>query len=48
MAIEVVDDGTGAPPDATTDSTGYGITGGEFSAGSRPEGGFRVTARLSG
>lgn len=57
LAIEVVDDGTGAAPDAAADGTGYGITGmrdradllgGEFSAGPRPEGGFRVTARLPG
>ncbi|WP_406004915.1 histidine kinase [Streptomyces sp. NBC_00637] len=57
LAIEVIDDGTGAAPDAAADGTGYGITGmrdradllgGEFSAGPRPEGGFRVTARLPG
>jgi signal transduction histidine kinase len=57
LAIEVVDDGRGAAPDAATRGTGYGISGmrdrvdllrGEFSAGPRPGGGFRVTARLPG
>jgi signal transduction histidine kinase len=60
LAIEVLDDGTGAAPGAATSGTGgtgYGITGmrdraelldGEFSAGPRPGGGFRVTARLPG
>jgi signal transduction histidine kinase len=51
VAIEVVDDGRGG----TADGTGYGITGmrerarllhGQLTAGPRPEGGFRVTARL--
>ena len=51
VAIEVVDDGRGG----TADGTGYGITGmrervgllhGQFTAGPRPEGGFRVAARL--
>jgi signal transduction histidine kinase len=50
VAIEVVDDGRGAG-----DGTGYGITGmrerarllhGQLTAGPRPEGGFRVAARL--
>ncbi|WP_248962404.1 sensor histidine kinase [Sphaerisporangium perillae] len=52
LDIEVVDDGNG---DAAPDGSGYGIAGmrervallnGHFSAGSRPEGGFRVSARL--
>jgi signal transduction histidine kinase len=51
VAIEVVDGGRGG----TGDGTGYGITGmreragllhGQLSAGPRPEGGFRVAARL--
>jgi signal transduction histidine kinase len=51
LAIEIVDDGTGGE----TGSQGYGIAGmrervsllrGEFSAGPRPGGGFRVAARL--
>jgi signal transduction histidine kinase len=51
LAIEVVDDGRGGLPAGT----GYGILGmreraallaGEFSAGPRPGGGFRVAARL--
>jgi signal transduction histidine kinase len=51
LAIEVTDDGCGA----TVAGSGYGIAGmreraallhGELSAGPRPEGGFRVTARL--
>jgi signal transduction histidine kinase len=51
VAIEVVDDGRGRQ----AEGTGYGIAGmrervamlhGRFSAGPRPEGGFRVTARL--
>jgi signal transduction histidine kinase len=51
MAIEVTDDGRGG----AGDGTGYGIAGmreradlvgGQLSAGPRPEGGFRVTARL--
>ncbi|MFG1997630.1 sensor histidine kinase [Spirillospora sp. NPDC048911] len=51
LAIEITDDGTGrAAP-----GTGYGIVGmreragllnGHFTAGPRPEGGFRVSARL--
>jgi signal transduction histidine kinase len=51
LAIEVIDDGHGG----TVNGTGYGIAGmreraallhGEFSAGPRPGGGFRVAARL--
>ena len=52
LSIEVTDDGRGGDPAA---GTGYGITGmreratllgGDFSAGPRPGGGFRVSARL--
>ncbi|MEV6978137.1 sensor histidine kinase [Kitasatospora sp. NPDC093806] len=55
LAIEVVDDGRGAERPGAAAGTGYGISGmrervarlnGRFSAGSRPEGGFRVAARL--
>jgi signal transduction histidine kinase len=51
VAIEVTDDGRGG----AGDGTGYGITGmreradllhGQLSAGPRPEGGFKVAARL--
>jgi signal transduction histidine kinase len=51
LSIEVTDDGRGA----TAADAGYGIAGmreraallhGELTAGPRPEGGFRVTARL--
>jgi signal transduction histidine kinase len=51
VTVEVVDDGRGGG----ADGTGYGITGmrerarllhGQLTAGPRPEGGFRVTARL--
>jgi signal transduction histidine kinase len=51
LTIDVVDDGHGG----TVEATGYGITGmrerahllhGQLTAGPRPEGGFRVTARL--
>jgi signal transduction histidine kinase len=51
LCIEVVDDGSATP----THGIGYGIAGmrervsllhGQFSAGPRPEGGFRVWARL--
>ncbi|MEU0368984.1 sensor histidine kinase [Streptomyces sp. NPDC006283] len=51
LIIEVADDGRGG----ITSGTGYGITGmreragllrGQFTAGPRPEGGFRVAARL--
>jgi signal transduction histidine kinase len=57
LAIEIVDDGCGAAPDAATRATGYGIAGmrdrvdlldGEFSAGPHRGGGFRVSARLPG
>jgi signal transduction histidine kinase len=50
LTIEVADDGRGGAA-----GTGFGIAGmrervgllrGEFSAGPRPEGGFRVTARI--
>ncbi|MFE5487790.1 sensor histidine kinase [Streptomyces sp. NPDC056527] len=52
LLIEVVDDGRGEDPGA---GPGFGLVGmrervallhGEFSAAPRPEGGFRVTARL--
>ncbi|MET7420875.1 histidine kinase [Dactylosporangium sp. NPDC005555] len=52
VAIEVLDDGSGS--DGTT-GTGHGLIGmqervgllhGDFAAGPRPEGGFRVAARL--
>jgi signal transduction histidine kinase len=51
LSIEVTDSGRGG----SAAETGYGITGmreraallgGDFSAGPRPGGGFRVTARL--
>ncbi|MGH3168937.1 MAG: sensor histidine kinase, partial [Trebonia sp.] len=51
LALEVTDDGRGG----TSASTGYGLTGmrervsllqGHFTAGPRPEGGFRVAARI--
>ena len=51
LSIEVTDSGRGG----STTGTGYGITGmreraallgGDFSAGPRPDGGFRVAARL--
>jgi signal transduction histidine kinase len=52
VAVEVADDGRGR---GSTTDTGFGLVGmrervallhGEFTAGPRPEGGFRVTARL--
>jgi signal transduction histidine kinase len=56
VAIEVTDDGRGAPPgDGPLSRGGLGIAGlrervavygGELEAGPRPEGGFRVAARL--
>ncbi|MCK7626484.1 sensor histidine kinase [Streptomyces sp. RS10V-4] len=54
LTIEVTDDGRG-DRGGRTPGTGYGLTGmrervtllrGQFTAGPRPEGGFRVTARL--
>ncbi|MFE1952271.1 sensor histidine kinase [Streptomyces sp. NPDC059524] len=53
LFLEIVDAGRGAG--ARSSGTGFGITGmeervrllhGEFGAGPRPEGGFRVTARI--
>ncbi|MEV6055969.1 sensor histidine kinase [Streptomyces sp. NPDC052107] len=53
LAVEVVDDGRGVPGEGS--GHGFGIVGmrervallhGRFSAGPRPEGGFRVVARL--
>ncbi|MCX4616818.1 sensor histidine kinase [Streptomyces mirabilis] len=53
LAVEVVDDGRGATENSS--AHGFGLVGmrervallyGDLSAGSRPEGGFRVTARL--
>ncbi|MFF5287050.1 sensor histidine kinase [Streptomyces sp. NPDC013171] len=55
LAIDVVDDGRGPVRTGAAAGTGHGISGmrervallnGRFSAGSRPEGGFRVAARL--
>ncbi len=55
VAVEIVDDGHGGTAHSTAHGTGYGITGmrerarllhGELNAGPRPEGGFRVAARL--
>ena len=55
LSIEVTDSGRGARGKTGAVGTGYGITGmreratllgGDFSAGPRPGGGFRVTARL--
>lgn len=52
ISVEVLDDGRGMPD---TMGSGFGITGmrervsllhGRFSAGPRPEGGFRVAAEL--
>ncbi|TDT97335.1 signal transduction histidine kinase [Streptomyces sp. 846.5] len=57
LAIEVVDDGRGPVHTGTAAGAGYGLPGmrervallnGRFSAGSRPEGGFRVAVRLPG
>ncbi|MGW0658702.1 sensor histidine kinase [Streptodolium elevatio] len=51
LRLEITDDGRGGPPSGR----GFGLTGmreraallhGELTAGPRPEGGFRVTARL--
>ncbi|MET8967029.1 sensor histidine kinase [Streptomyces hydrogenans] len=53
VSVEITDEGHG--PAGRTGGTGYGITGmrerttllrGHFTAGPRPEGGFRVAARL--
>jgi signal transduction histidine kinase len=53
LSVEVIDDGRGMPSSPV--DAGFGITGmrervsllhGHFSAGPRPEGGFRVAARL--
>jgi signal transduction histidine kinase len=53
LSVEIVDEGRGMRGAGT--NAGFGITGmrervallhGEFSAGPRPEGGFRVAARL--
>jgi signal transduction histidine kinase len=50
LSLEIIDDGAGGAP-----GTGYGIPGmrervsllhGDFTAGPRPEGGFRVSARI--
>jgi signal transduction histidine kinase len=55
LSIEVTDSGRGGPVAGSAAATGYGITGmreraallgGDFSAGPRPGGGFRVAARL--
>jgi signal transduction histidine kinase len=55
LAIEVVDDGQGFARGDATHGAGHGISGmrervgllnGQFSAGPRAEGGFRVAARL--
>jgi signal transduction histidine kinase len=55
LALEVLDDGRGAATGRAPEGTGYGLAGmrervsllsGEFSAGQRPEGGFRVAARI--
>jgi signal transduction histidine kinase len=55
LSIEVTDSGRGGPAAGPVAGTGYGITGmreraallgGDFSAGPRPGGGFRVAARL--
>ncbi|WP_373907931.1 sensor histidine kinase [Streptomyces sp. AGS-58] len=53
LSVEVVDDGRGASGDGSGHGFGLigmreraGLLGGHLSAGPRPEGGFRVTARL--
>ena len=55
LSIEVTDGGSGGSVAGPTAGDGYGITGmreraallgGDFSAGPRPDGGFRVAARL--
>ncbi|MEV6576284.1 sensor histidine kinase [Streptomyces sp. NPDC051577] len=53
LSVEVVDDGRGATGDRSAHGFGIigmrervGLLGGHLSAGPRPEGGFRITARL--
>jgi signal transduction histidine kinase len=55
LSIEITDNGSGGSVAGPAAAAGYGITGmrertallgGDFSAGPRPGGGFRVTARL--
>lgn len=55
VRIDVLDDGSGAPPDAAAFAPGFGLRGmreraeslgGVLEAGPRPEGGFAVRARL--
>jgi signal transduction histidine kinase len=55
LLVEVCDDGTGTPTAGNGNGTRQGIVGmreraralgGTLEAGPRPEGGFRVTARL--
>jgi signal transduction histidine kinase len=55
LSIEVLDSGRGGPGCEAVTGSGYGLVGmrertallhGDFRAGPRPEGGFRVTARL--
>ncbi|MDX3454676.1 sensor histidine kinase [Streptomyces sp. ME02-8801-2C] len=53
LSVEVVDDGRGAPEHRSNSGFGLigmrervGLLGGHLSVGPRPEGGFRVTARL--
>ncbi|RFU36962.1 sensor histidine kinase, partial [Actinomadura logoneensis] len=55
LTVLVEDDGTGGTPGAARDGGGFGIVGmrerasllrGELVAGPRPEGGFRVAARI--
>ncbi|MFD4375820.1 sensor histidine kinase [Streptomyces sp. NPDC058486] len=55
LSVEILDEGHGPAARARAGGAGYGITGmreratllrGQFTAGPRPEGGFRVAARL--
>jgi signal transduction histidine kinase len=55
VAVEITDDGKGAPGDGRTAKVGHGIIGmrervalfgGDLEAGPLPGGGFRVAARL--